>query len=229
MGLFGGGEVGPTPQEQVLASTFTQQFQDYQKRWLPIADHLGDVVSSMAPGKDSWQRAEAEGKGNADTAMAFAQDMAQRSASLSSGVNAGSSRFKLGVAGAATAEAESKGISIESGNQQITSAYLKGLQSLTAQGGKLAAGATQGMDMAAQITSHEAINNAQVQNSANSGAMQAVGFGIGALGASAMSPSPGGGPMTDLGGGYGLQIQQNMAQGGGTSFGAGSVENLPGV
>jgi hypothetical protein len=176
------GAVAPTQQELQLQQNVIAQFQDYQKRWLPVQDHLGDVVSSMGK-SDSWQRKEAEGKANVDTSTQFDQALHQKeSQAMSHGINVGSANFKLGVTGAATAEAHAKGAAIEQGNEQITRAYLGGLNSIAQAGNKIAGTATQGLGMSAEIASREAITQSQEDNATRYANMKAAGMGIGLAG-----------------------------------------------
>ena len=229
----GSGTVQATPQEQALTQLAQASFDQYRKNYLPMQDHLSDVVSSMGK-SDSWQRQEAEGKGNEDAASEFAQAAKARTASeLDRGINVGSSRFKMGVAGMATAEAESKGVGIEEGNQAIDKAYLGGLTAIARAGQGIAGAATNSASLSAQVASREAISNAQEANSERADKLAGIGFLVGSAGQTALGGNPGGGatsnPFTDLGNGYGMQFQQNMAQSGGINLGAGGVENLPGA
>jgi hypothetical protein len=176
-----GGQVGPTPQELTLASNAQASFNDYRQRWLPMQQHLADVVNDMGQ-PDSWQRREAEGKGNVDVSAAFAARDSQQTASMMSrGINPGSSAFKMAVASGATAQAAAKGIAVEKGNQDIDRAYIENLSAITAAGQKLAGAATQGQSVAGEVASREAISNAQVQNQETANTYGAIGFGIGAL------------------------------------------------
>jgi hypothetical protein len=176
-----GGQAGVTPSEQALASTATQSFNDYSARWLPAQDHLASVVSSMAPGQPSWQRSEAEGKGNADAAIAAEnQSRARTSSELSHGINVGSTSFKMGVTGGATAEAEMKGADINQGNEAIDKAYLGGLTSITHAGEGLASAAVQGQSVAGEVGSRIGITDQQVDDSSRAAAMGGAGVGIGA-------------------------------------------------
>jgi hypothetical protein len=184
LSMFGGssGTVGPTPQEQQLASIASNQWKDYTERWLPMQDHFASVVSDMGK-PDSWQRQEAEGKGNADVAQAFAQSVAARTSSeLARGINVGSTKFKLGAANSASAEAESKGLAIVSGNESIDKAYLANLGAIARAGQGLAGSATQGLGVGAETASRIAISSAQERNAETASNLGAIGFGIGALG-----------------------------------------------
>ena len=178
-----GGQAAVTPSEQALASTATQSFNDYSARWLPAQDHLASVVSSMAPGQPSWQRSEAEGKGNADAAIAAEnQSRARTSSELSHGINVGSTSFKMGVTGGATAEAEMKGADINQGNEAIDKAYLGGLTSITHAGEGLASAAVQGQSVAGEVSSRIGISNQQLSDTQSAQNMQTVGTAIGAAG-----------------------------------------------
>ena len=224
------GTVSATPQEQALSANAASEFQRYQSKWLPLQDHLSDVVSSMGDA-NSWQRQEAEGKGSTDVAQQF-QAMNQRKSvsEMDHGINVGSTAYKLGTAASATAEAEAKGAAVNQGNQAIDKAYLSGLTSITKAGEGLAATATQGGSMAADVASREAISSAQLTNANTANMAGIIGTGIGAAaGGIAGGGGSGGGPFTNLGGDYGMQFQQNMAQSGGIGLGSGSVENLPGA
>jgi hypothetical protein len=181
------GTVGPTPQEQALSSIAQQSFQDYQSKWLPLQDHFADTVEQMGA-SGSWQRQEAEGKGNADAAMQFAnQSRARTSSELANGINVGSSKFKLGVSGMASAEAEAKGAGIAEGNEAIDKSYVSNLTSIAQAGQGLANAATQSAGVSAEVASREAISNAQVANAQKANEFGAIGFGIGALGQAGMS------------------------------------------
>ncbi len=178
------GTVGPTPQEQALSANAASEFQRYQSKWLPLQDHLSDVVTSMGQ-PDSWQRKEAEGKGNTDVAQQFAQIAQKRTAStLDHGINVGSSAYKLGVAASATAEAEAKGAAVNSGNQAIDKAYLSGLTSITKAGESLAGAATGGAALGAEVSSREAITGAQLSNENRANNWNMIGTGIGMIGGS---------------------------------------------
>lgn len=184
-----------------------QQFQDYQKRWLPLQDHLSDTVLSMGK-PDSWQRQEAEGKGNEDAASAISTAMRQRtSGEMNRGINPGSSAFKLGASSLASTEAQAKGAAIEEGNQAIDKAYLGGLTAISKAGEGLAGMAAQGAGIAGQVGSREAISQAQASNASEASKLGAVGFGIGALsqsgigGSSTPDNSFGFNPATGIGGG----------------------------
>jgi hypothetical protein len=134
---------------------------------------------------DSWQRKEAEGKGNTDVAQQFAQIAQKRTAStLDHGINVGSSAYKLGVAASATAEAEAKGAAVNSGNQAIDKAYLSGLTSITKAGESLAGAATGGAALGAEVSSREAITGAQLSNENRANNWNMIGTGIGMIGGS---------------------------------------------
>jgi hypothetical protein len=184
------GTVGPTPQELALSANAASEFQRYQSQWLPLQDHLADTISSMAPGADSWQRKEAEGKGSADVAQQFAKVAQQKTVSeMDHGINVGSSAFKLGVTGLAAATAEAKGAAVNTGNEAIDKAYLSGLTSISKAGEGLAGAATQGMGMAADVGSREAISQAQITNAASADKMGLLGAGIGAVAAGMTGPA----------------------------------------
>jgi|SRR5712675_1343548 len=187
MGLFGGnsGTVGPTAQETALSSNMMAQWRDYQSRWLPVQQHLADVVNDMA-NPQAWQRQEAEGKGNVDISTAFRQIENQQTASaMVRGINPGSSAFKLGVTGAAVAEAQAKGLSIEKGNQDIDRAYVENLKAITNAGSKLAQSSVQGQSFSAEVGSREALSNAQTSNERTSGIISSIGLGLSPLGSQA--------------------------------------------
>jgi len=182
--LFGGssGTVGPTPQEQALTSNMWSQWRDYQTRWLPVQQHLADVVNDMA-NPQAWQRQEAEGKGGVDVASAFDQRERQQTASLMTrGINPGSPAFKMGISTGATAEASTKGAKVNEANQAIDRAYVENLKAITNAGSKLAGSSVQGQGIAAEVGSREAISNATVANTQTSNEMGALGFGLGVLG-----------------------------------------------
>lgn len=184
------GEVGPTGAETTLANMMTQQFYDYQDRWLPITQHLNSVITSMGT-SGSPQAAEAEGKGTADVAERFAQTDAARTASdANHGIDPGSARFNMGVTGSAQSEALAKGAAVEQGNQAIKRAYLANLGSVTQQGERLANTAVTGEGAAAQVASREAISGAQVANASTAGTMSAIGTGVGAIGQSFLGSGP---------------------------------------
>jgi hypothetical protein len=177
-----GGTVGPTPQETALASNAANQWKDYTTRWLPVQDHFADVVSDMGK-PDSWQRQEAEGKGNTDVAQSFAQSAAARTSSeLARGINVGSTKFKLGVANSASSEAEAKGLAIVSGNESIDKAYLANLGAIARTGQSIANTSTGGQGVAGETASRIAISNAQEANAQTASMYGAAGFGLGALG-----------------------------------------------
>jgi hypothetical protein len=151
----------------MLSQKSAQQFEDYQKRWLPIQDHLSSVVTSMND-PDSWQNKEAEGKAAADVASAFEKaDQQRTAAALSHG---------------AAAEAETKGMEINSAHDVITKSYLSGLQSISQAGQKLASGAAGGSAVAGEVASREQLSSAQADQSKSAGIYAAVGTGIGAIG-----------------------------------------------
>lgn len=178
------GTVGPTAQEQQLSANANAEFARYSSKWLPLQDHLSDVVTSMGQ-PDSWQRQEAEGKGNTDVAQQFAQIAQNRTAStLDHGINVGSSAYKLGVAASATAEAEAKGAAVNNGNQQIDKAYLSGLTSITKAGESLAGTAMGGAALGGEVSSREAITGAQLSNENRANNWNMIGTGIGMLAAS---------------------------------------------
>jgi len=177
-----GGTVQPTQAEITLASNAQNQWKDYQTRWLPLQDHFASVVSDMGK-PDSWQRQEAEGKGNVDAAQSFAQSEARRTASeLSRGINVGSTKFKLGAAQSASAEAEAKGLAIQSGNESIDKAYLANLGAVARAGQGLASSSVQGQGIAGETASRIGISAAQEQNAQTASMYGAAGFGLGAAG-----------------------------------------------
>ena len=203
------GTVGPTPQEQALSANASAEFQRYQSKWLPLQDHLSDVVTSMGQ-PNSWQRQEAEGKGNTDVAQQFAAMNQQRSVSqMDHGINVGSTSYKLGTAASATAEAEAKGAAVNQGNQAIDKAYLSGLTSITKAGEGLAGASMQGQSMGADIASREGITNAYISNASQANEMGAIGTGIGGIAAAYIGqqkqpqPGIGGGGSSDAGAGPG--------------------------
>jgi hypothetical protein len=183
MSLFGGGggTVDQTGAERTLASNAMAQFQDYQSRWLPVQDHFANVVMDMGK-PDSWQRQEAEGKGNEDVAASFAQNEARRtSQEMASGINVGSARFKMGVSGSAAAEAEARGLAITSGNESIDKAYLGNLTKIAQTGQQLATSSMQGQGIGGEVASRIALSSAQEQNQMNAMPYEAAGLGLSAL------------------------------------------------
>ena len=180
-----GGTVQPTQQELTLAANAQASFRDYQSRWLPLQDHFSSVVSDMGK-PDSWQKQEAEGKGNVDVAQEFSKMTAERNAQqMASGVNVGSTRFKLGAAEASAAQAEAKGVAINTGNQSIDRAYLANLGAIARTGQGLANAATGGQAAAGEVASRIGISNQQEANVGTSNNAELMGFGIGALGTKA--------------------------------------------
>jgi hypothetical protein len=201
------GTVGPTPQEQALSANASAEFKRYQSKWLPLQDRLSDVISSMGEA-NSWQRQEAEGKGSTDVAQQFASMNQKRSVSeMDHGINVGSTSYKLGTAASATAEAEAKGAAVNHGNEAIDKAYLSGLTSITKAGEGLAATATQGGALSAEVGSREAISSAQLANADRANTWGMIGTGIGAAAggiAGSMGPSDasyGFDPSSGIGGG----------------------------
>jgi hypothetical protein len=183
MSLFGGGggTVDATPAERNLAANAMAQFRDYQSRWLPVQDHFANVVMDMGK-PDSWQRQEAEGKGNEDVAAAFAQNEARRTTQeLASGINVGSARFKMGVSGSAAAEAEARGLAITSGNESIDKAYLSNLTKIAQTGQGLATSSMQGQGIAGETASRIALSAAQESNASAALPYEAVGLGLSGL------------------------------------------------
>ncbi len=177
------GTVGATPAETMLQQNAAAQWSDYTSRYLPVQQHLADVVDQMGK-SDSWENKEAEGKGNEDVASEFAKQDQQRTATdFTKGINVGSSAFKMGVTGAASAEAEAKGAAVNQGQEQIRNEYLSGLNSIASSGQQLAGAATGGLAVAGEVGSREAIADQQVSNAQQQGAMSAAGIGIGAIGA----------------------------------------------
>jgi hypothetical protein len=157
-------------------------FKDYQARWLPLQDHFAQLVTDMVK-PDSWQKQEAEGKGNVDVAQEFAKMNQQRNASqIASGINVGSTKFKMGVAASASAEAEARGMAINTGNEAIDKAHLANLTAIARTGQSLATTATQGQGAAGEVASRIAISGAQEANETRAGNYELAGFGIGALG-----------------------------------------------
>ncbi len=201
MGFFSGSTVGPTPAEQQLDAAFQQSYQVYQSTYLPVQQHLTSVLTSMNQ-PNSWERQEAEGKGNADVADAFARSDAQQTANeMDRGINPNSAAFKLGATGSAVAEANQKGTAINAGNEAIDKAYLSGLSSIAAAGSSLAQTAGGALGMAGEVGSREAITNANESNTVNAATMSAVGLGLGAAGMAAFGtpPAPGGGAGINVG------------------------------
>jgi len=201
MGLFGGnsGTVGPTPQEQALTANMWSQWRDYQTRWLPVQQHLADVVNDMAQ-PQAWQRQEAEGKASVDVASAFQQREQQQTASLMTrGINPGSPAFKLGISAGATAEAATKGAKVSEANQAIDRAYIENLKAITNAGQKLAGSSVQGQGISAEVGSREAISNAQVTNENTAGIIASAGLGL-----SALASPQGMSAMGDLGRSWGI-------------------------
>jgi hypothetical protein len=183
-----GGTVAATPQERALASNAMASFKDYQTRWLPVQDHLSSVVSDMAK-PDSWQKQEAEGKGNVDVAQEFSKMNAQRNTSqMASGINVGSARFKMGIASGASAEAEARGMAVNTGEQAINKAYLANLGAISRTGQSLATSATQGQGAGGEVASRIAVSGAQEQNAVNAGNVSMATLGIGAIGGALNSP-----------------------------------------
>ena len=184
------GTVGPTPQEQALTQIAQQSFDEYRSKYLPMQDHLSDVITSMGQ-TNSWQRQEAEGKGNEDAASEFAQaSKARTTAELDRGINVGSSRFKMGVGGMATAEAQAKGVGVEEGNQAIDKAYLGGLTAIARAGQGVAGTAVGGASLAGQVASREAISQAQEDNASRADTLGGIGFAVGAVGQSIAGAPP---------------------------------------
>lgn len=186
-----GGTVGPTPQEQILAGNAMASFHDYQTRWLPLQDHFASVVSDMGK-PDSWQRQEAEGKGNLDVAESFARsDQARTAAELSHGFNVGSTRFKLGVTGSASAEAEAKGLAITSGNEQIEKAYLANLTAIAKTGQGLANASMRAQGQGGEVASRIAVSAAQEKNEVTGEKYQLAGQALGIGGMAGQQYGPG--------------------------------------
>lgn len=199
MGFFSGSTVGPTPAEQQLDAAFQQSYQVYQSTYLPVQQHLTSVLTSMNQ-PNSWERQEAEGKGNADVAGAFARSDAQQTANeMDRGINPNSAAFKLGATGSAVAEANQKGTAINAGNEAIDKAYLSGLSSIAAAGSSLAQTAGGALGAAGEVGSREAITNANESNTVNAATMSAVGLGLGAAGMAAFGTAPGGGAGINVG------------------------------
>lgn len=173
------GGVGETPQQRALADYATQQLGDYKQRWLPVQQMLAAHIESIGR-PDSYERRAAAGKANVDTSMSFDRAQGALEKSLSNaGVNVGSSRNKLAVAGMGEDQAKTTGIGHMITDQQIDNAYTQGLQALTAIGRGEKANVTQGMAAQAQESAATAQASAQASEMERAGAMGAAGQAAG--------------------------------------------------
>ena len=176
------GQVPETAQQKALADHSVTLLQDYRQRWLPVQQKLASRIEQEgAPGSDA--RKIAAGKASTDTAMAFDQAGKGLEESLSNaGVNPGSARANLAIAGMGTSAAASTGLGRMMSDQAIDDAYTQGLSSLTALGrgekanvGTVMAEEAQQSGITAQTNANIAAMKAE-GNAAMGG--QLAGFGL---------------------------------------------------
>jgi hypothetical protein len=179
------GTVPETEADKALASTAQARLNDYRTRWIPVQQRLAQTVEAMgAP--NSAERQRAVGASNIDTNLQFgkaAEGIASQQANT--GINTGSSRFKLAQANLGSDEARSRGIGAEVGQQSIDDAYVQGLTALMGIGRGQSGMAMGGMGKSAQISGQVAAADAANAASARAGQGEAIGTGLG-LGFGAM-------------------------------------------
>ena len=176
------GQVPETAQQKALAEHSVQLLQDYRQRWLPVQQKLASQIEQEgAPGSDA--RKVAAGKASTDTAMAFDQAGKGLEESLSNaGVNPGSARANLAIAGMGTSAAASTGLGRMMSDQAIDEAYTQGLGSLSQIGRGEAATAGNAMAQEAQqsgVTANTDANIALMKAEGNAAlGGQLAGFGV---------------------------------------------------
>lgn len=185
------GTVKETEAERALAQNALERLADYRQRWAPVQQRLASEIRAM--GKEgSFERKQLAGKVVGDTRAAFtrageAAEAQQRNA----GIDAGSSKFKLGVTEAGNDEAQSVGMGIMGADQAIDDAYVQGLGAIMSMGRGTQASAQQNLTSLAGIQANQAAADAQASAARRTGNMRLAGTAIGVGAGAAMGAKPG--------------------------------------
>lgn len=191
----GGGdaEIKETAEEREMAKIATEQWNDYQQRFLPLENRLfGEVRSTEG------EYAQAAGYTNAATSQAFdGGEERARAGLFAGGSRPGSGKFADTMSGLANDEALSGALNQVDTGQQVSNQEISGLQSLVGLGrgqtnsaqGLLASGASNAQSQAYQDARNALQNRMNVQ----AGIGTVAGVGAASLYGNDPEPSRGSG------------------------------------
>lgn len=176
------GTIPETEAERALAELARQRFADYQSRWMPLQAAAAQKIKAMyEPGSSELRSAET--MFGAETAKQFTE--AERAAEQKGwvgGINPGSARSRLTMAGLATDRAASTGIGWSKARQIIDDAYVRGLSALAAAGRGQRAEIGDATYSAAQSAAQSAAMDARTSAANRAANYELLGIGAGMVG-----------------------------------------------
>lgn len=179
----GGNQIPETPLQKAQAQVASQQWQDYQKRWLPVQQFFIQRTESNLPAK----RAYLEGVGNTDVRGQFENAREGLNAALSQrGALPGSNASVFGNEKLASSKGQALGLNRTNVDDAVTRQYLGGLQDIVQMGRGQQATSDAALSDIAGMSGRSAAAQAQAAEQEAAGLGEAIGTGVG------------------LGGGYGL-------------------------
>ena len=182
--MSGGNYVPATPLETEQANIAQQQWQDYNKRWLPVMQFYRDRTEGNLPARKEF----AEGRADADVQRQYGNAaMGLESSLASSGSGPGSGKYLGALTDLAGSKGTELGLSRASADDAVQRQYEAGLSDIIAMGRGQQATSDQALASLADLSGQQAAASAQVAAQNAAGLGEAIGTGLG------------------IGGGYGLQ------------------------
>lgn len=176
------GTIPETEAERALAELARQRFADYQSRWMPLQSAAARHLQAMyEPGSRGLQATQT--MFGAEAAKQFTEaERAAEQKGWAGGINPGSARSRLTMAGFDTDRAASTGIGWSKARQIIDDAYLRGMSALAAAGRGQRADIGNAMYGAAQSAAQSAAIDARTSAANRAANYELAGIGAGMLG-----------------------------------------------
>lgn len=171
----GGGEVKETAEEREIARIATEQWNDYQTRFIPVENAYMDKARITDEDTDFLQ-GEAAKAVQGEYSKAEQRLMTQFGLS---GAAPGSGKFGAGMAALDAGRGAQLGLSVAQTGEQAKDLHAEGLQSMIAMGRGQAHNAQLGLGQNAALAAGNAINNAANRQYGRAATGQALGTAAG--------------------------------------------------
>lgn len=171
--------VQETPLQQSQAKVASQQWADYQKRWVPVQNYYINRTQQNQAGR----KAMAEGGLNTDVQQQYSKAGDRLTSSLESrGAGIGSSKDIFANAGLSLDKAAAQGSGRSAADIAVQRQYESGLQDIVSMGRGQKATSNQALEQIADLSGERATANAQISEQNAAGLGQAVGTVVGTPG-----------------------------------------------
>lgn len=180
----GGNQIKETPLQKTQAAVASEQWKDYEKRWLPVQQFF----IRRTEGSEPSTKGLLEGRANADIQGRYGNAETGLNASLGArGAVAGSGKSIFGNARLAGDKASSLGSTLNNVDDAVTRHYLGGLQDIVQLGRGQRATSDSALSDIAGLSGQQAAAQAQIAEQDAAGLGEAIGTGVGTAGGYGLS------------------------------------------